>query len=110
MNDNRAVGVYFADDKIKEAYLRLEQEDPALFKFLKQAVGNLREDPRCGIHIPKRLIPKVYIQRYGINNLWKYNLPGAWRLMYSLSGTEVEIITILLEWLPHDEYERRFKY
>lgn len=110
MNDNRTVTVYFADEKIKAAYFKLEKEDPLLFKFLKQAVDNLKADPKCGIHIQKRLIPKVYIQKYGINNLWKYNLPSAWRLMYSLSGTEVEILTILLEWLPHDEYERRFKY
>jgi hypothetical protein len=44
------------------------------------------------------------------NNLWKYNLPNAWRLVYSISGSEVEIIAILLEWFPHKEYERRFKY
>ena len=56
------------------------------------------------------MIPKEYKQRYGINNLWKYNLPNAWRLVYSITGNEVEIIAILLEWFDHKDYERRFKY
>lgn len=81
-----------------------------LYKFLDRATDDLKKDPECGIKIPKRLIPKVYIQKYGIDNLWKYNLPNAWRLIYSISGNEVEIMTILLEWFPHDEYERRFHY
>jgi hypothetical protein len=70
----------------------------------------LKENPFCGIAIPKRLIPKIYIRKYGINNLWKYNLPGAWRLLYSIAGNRVKIVAIILEWLSHKEYERRFKY
>lgn len=110
MRGNRPIYVTFADEKLKEAFERLREEDKTLYKFLGQAIDNLKSDPLCGIHIPKRLIPKVYVQKYGINNLWKYNLPGAWRLMYSLSGSEIDIVTIILEWLPHGEYERRFKY
>ena len=61
-------------------------------------------------HWYKRQIPRTYIRKYGIENLWKDNLPNAWRLVYSVAGSEVEIITILLEWFPHKEYERRFNY
>ncbi|MCW6158831.1 MAG: hypothetical protein LVQ63_05065 [Thermoplasmatales archaeon] len=50
------------------------------------------------------------MSKYEIDNLWKYNLPNAWRLVYSVAGSEVEIIAILLEWFPHKEYERRFNY
>ena len=50
------------------------------------------------------------MKKYSIDNLWKYNLPGAWRLVYSIAGNEVKIIAILLEWFPHKEYEKRFKY
>ena len=110
MRGDRPVYIHFADDKLKEVFASLEKDDPTLYKFLNQAIDNLKQNPLCGIHIPKRLIPKIYIQKYGINNLWKYNLPGAWRLMYSLVGSEIDIVTILLEWLPHKEYERRFKY
>ena len=47
---------------------------------------------------------------YEIDNLWKYDLPRGWRLMYSVARDEVIVISIILEWLPHKEYERRFGY
>ena len=40
----------------------------------------------------------------------KCNLPDGWRLVYTLAGNEIEIISILLEWFSHKEYERRFGY
>jgi hypothetical protein len=110
VKNGRRVSVTFADEKLKAAFDKLAKEDPELYKFLNQAFDNLKKNPLCGIHIPNRLIPKIYIRKYGINNIWKYNLPGAWRLMYSLHGSEIEIVTVILEWLPHKEYERRFKY
>jgi Txe/YoeB family toxin of Txe-Axe toxin-antitoxin module len=109
-NNQRPVSVVFADEKLKEAYYTVKDSDPTLFKFLDRATDEIKTNPKCGIPIPKRLIPKVYIQKYSINNLWKYNLPNAWRLVYSITGNNVEIIAILLEWFPHKEYERRFKY
>jgi len=70
----------------------------------------LKKDPFCGIAIQKRLIPKIYIKKYGIDNLWKYDLPGAWRLLYSVAADRVKIVSIILEWLDHKGYERRFGY
>ncbi|MDI6708812.1 MAG: hypothetical protein QME47_07005, partial [Candidatus Thermoplasmatota archaeon] len=34
------------------------------------------------------LIPKEYIEKYSIDNLWKYNMPKAWRLLYSVAGKQ----------------------
>jgi hypothetical protein len=110
MNNDRPKVVVFADQRLKREYASLESEDPKLYRFISHALDDLKENPECGIHIPKRLIPKIYVQRYGINNLWKYNLPDAWRLIYSIAGSEVEVVSIVLEWMPHKEYERRFKY
>jgi len=42
--------------------------------------------------------------------VWKYNLPGAWRLIYSIQGGEAIIITIILDWMDHKTYEKKFKY
>lgn len=109
-NNQRPVSVVFADEKLKEAYYTVKDSDPTLFKFLDRATDDIKANPKCGISIPKYLIPKIYIKKYGINNLWKYNLPNAWRLVYSITGNDVEIIAILLEWFPHKEYERKFKY
>ena len=105
--------VVFADHKTKEAYEKLKSsktEEQGLYKWLNRAFDDLAENAFCGVQIPKKLIPKVYVDKYGIDNLWKYNLPSAWRLLYSVARDEIIVISIILEWLPHKEYERRFKY
>src|SRR3989338_2034692 len=60
--------------------------------------------------IKKQLWPKEYIKQYGITNLWKYDLPNAWRLIYTIESDEVKIMGIVLEWFTHKEYEKRFNY
>jgi Txe/YoeB family toxin of Txe-Axe toxin-antitoxin module len=107
---NRKVFVAFSDEKLKKDFEKLKEEDPRLHKFISRAIDDLKENPLCGVPVSKRLIPKVYIKKYNIDNLWKYNLPGAWRLLYSVIGNNVKIIAIILEWLSHKNYERRFGY
>ena len=111
--DNRKIFVVFVDDKTKEAFDALESgkfEDRELHKFISRAVEDLKKNPRVGIPLPKRLIPKEYAQKYGVNNLHKYDLPNGWRLVYTLRGSEVEIISVILEWFDHKNYDRRFGY
>jgi Txe/YoeB family toxin of Txe-Axe toxin-antitoxin module len=102
--------VVFADEETKNAFEKLKEEDPKLHKFISRAIDDLKKDPFVGISIPKKLIPKIYIKKYSVNNLWKYNLPEAWRLLYFVVGDQVKIVSIILEWLTHKEYERRFGY
>jgi hypothetical protein len=105
--------VKFADEKVKDAYRSLERGDAAgreLFKRLAKAFNDLGENAFCGIQIQKRLIPEQCLKKYNVDNLWKYNLPRGWRLLYSVRRDEIIVISIILEWLPHKEYERRFGY
>ena len=46
-----------------------------LLKFINQALDNIEQNAFCGILIPKKLIPKEYKKRFGIENIWKYDLP-----------------------------------
>ena len=81
-----------------------------LYDWLSRAFEDIQKDAFCGIQIPKRLIPREYIKKYGIDNLWKYDMPKAWRLLYSVLGDKVIVISIIIEWLPHRKYEKRFGY
>ena len=102
----------FADEKLKEAFYKLEHGDDSkrlLFKVINQALDNIEQNAFCGIQVPKRLIPSEYTKK-NIKNLWKYDLPRGWRLMYSIVNEELVVVSIVLEWLDHKEYERRFKY
>jgi hypothetical protein len=58
------------------------QKEKEIFNQLNAAFDMIVMDPFCGIQVPKRLIPNVYITKYGIDNLWKYNFLKKWRLMY----------------------------
>ncbi len=103
----------FADEKIKKAYYALEEGDYQerfLFKRIHQAMDAIESNAFCGIQVPKRLIPKEYIRKYKVENIWKYNLPGGWRLIYSIATEEIIVVSVILEWLDHKEYERRFNY
>ncbi len=105
--------VQFADERLKRAFDKLKNsktEDRRLYGWVSRALGDIQKNAFCGIQIPKNLIPAEYFRKYGVRNLWKYNLPNAWRLLYSVKGGDVKIISIVLEWLDHQNYERRFRY
>ena len=103
----------FVEESVREAFYKLEMGDSSekeLFKFINQAIDNIEKNSFCGMQIQKRLIPKEYIKKYGVTNLWKYDLPNAWRLIYSIRGGKTIVICVLLEWMSHKDYERRFGY
>lgn len=92
--------VVFADEKIKKAFEKLKEsttEKKMLYDWLNRAFDDIAKDATCGIQIPNKLIPKEYVRKYGINNLWKYNLPNAWRLLYSIRKHEIAILSVILE-------------
>ncbi len=105
--------IRFAEKDIKVAFYKLEQGDDSereLFKLINQALDNIEENAFCGIQLPKKLIPAEYISKYGVKNLWKYDLPKGWRLIYSVVNDEIVVVSLVLEWFDHKEYERRFNY
>ena len=98
----------------KYDYLKIPliiKQNEILKKHIRKAIEEIKENAFVGIRIPKRLFPKDYITKYGITNLWKYDLPDGWRLIYTLtSPNKVEVISVILEWFNHKEYEKRFRY
>ncbi|MFH2101124.1 MAG: hypothetical protein ABII71_03480 [Candidatus Micrarchaeota archaeon] len=113
LSSEKEIFVGFADEKLKRAFQDLKEgkgAEPRLYEFLNRAFDDLKKDPFCGIKIPKKLWPKDYIKKYGVDNLWKYDLPDAWRLIYTIKADEVTILAVVLEWFDHKSYEKRFKY
>ncbi len=105
--------IRFIRPEHKDAYFRLELGDASereLFRAIGFAFDNIEQNVFSGIQIPKNLIPKEYRKKYGIRNLWKYNLPNRWRLLYSITSEDVLVISVILEWLVHKDYENKFNY
>ncbi len=105
--------IRFADSKLKEKFYSLEngtKEDQGLFKAINKALDSIEENSFCGMQIPKRIVPKEYWKKYKVKNLWKINLPNGWRLLYSIVDDEIIVVSIILDWLSHKEYENKMKY
>jgi len=102
--------VKFIDVSLERAFNVLDDQDPVK-KALIKAIKDIKENCYCGRNVRKRLIPKKLIGKYGINNLWIYNLPSSWRLLYSLTTSEeIELVAVLLDWMNYKDYERLFKF
>ena len=71
----------------------------------------LRENLFAGDAIRKRLIPASYVERYGVNNLYRYAHPEGYRSCYTLVRIEdVGVCPVILDLLSHQEYDRVFGY
>ena len=104
-----ASGVVFAEDKTEEAFNSLADGD-SLKKVIKKTIEKLNENVFYGEKISKKQIPKEYVHKYGIDNLYWCQLPNAWRLVYSVEADSVEILAVIIEYFNHKNYERRFNY
>ena len=102
--------VVFTDSSLRESYEKLRVTDPRLAKEIERAMNEITRNHSCGRQVKKQLIPRRLIHKYGINNLWIYNLRKDWRLLYSVDGDHVELLAIILNWMNHKEYERLFKF
>jgi len=105
--------VAFAEEKLKKEFGKLESgkfEEKQLYEFINRAIEDLKKNPFCGIRMSKKLTPEHYIKKYGVNEIWKYDLPRGWRLIYTISGDSVTILSMILEWFNHKDYEKRFNY
>ena len=118
----KEVHVYFSDDAngmYQELQKRaLEQKKQGtensfeiqLLKSIDREIGNLKIDPQKGRHIPRRNVPKQAVMRYKTDKLWKLDLVGFWRMIYTITGDQIKIVTFILEIMDHDEYNKVFDY
>lgn len=102
------------EEQLRQLRETIREEDMKFHRQLLKAIEREKDclllNPHHGIQIEKIKIPKEYITDYGLNNLWKVDLPGYWRLMYTITGNELEIISILLEFMDHKKYDKLFGY
>ena len=101
--------IVFTDDRVENIFHLLPDEDP-LKKGIIKAIKDIRKDCQVG-EVVKRdsVILRNYKQKYGINNLRIYDLPLAYRLMYTITPNEVEIISVILNWMNHKDYDKSNK-
>ena len=103
----------FADKNLKRVFDNLSDKDP-IKKGLIKAMKDIKENFMVGRLITKdthnkNRIKKI-LEKYNSNNIRVYNLPSAWRMLYSITRSEdIKIVAIILDWVSHKDYERLLK-
>ncbi len=115
MNKNKEITfkVKFIDNSLNETLKKLKNGTKSefdLYNLIINGIEHIKEKPRDSIIVKKKQIPKTYFKKYKINNLRILKLNQNWRLTYTIVSDEVKIISIILEWLDHKNYEKRFNY
>ncbi len=104
--------------KAEEIYKYLNEQAPtskierSILNAVNKKIELIKLNPHYGDALAKRLIPQEYIQEYGVNNLFRVELPNFWRMLYTLTEgeSEIEIISFILDIVDHKEYDKRFGY
>lgn len=79
-------------------------------KIVNGGVDVLKENMFAGERVERRKFPRYYVQKFGVSNLYKFNLDVRTRLVYTLVAEEGGVAVVVLEILDHKKYERRFGY
>jgi len=78
-----------------------------LLRSIDQKRDLIKANPFYGDNIEKKKIPKIH---YNVQNLWRVELTGYWRMLYTIKGDEVQIICFVLDILTHGDYDKKFGY
>lgn len=100
----------FADKNLEKSFNNLSNKD-SIKKGLIKAMRDIKEDFSVGRLITKDTHNKNRIKtilgKYNSNNIRIYNLPSAWRMLYSITRSEdIKIVAIILDWISHKDYEK----
>lgn len=99
--------VYLSEEAAKER----QRLDPTQDEKLLWHAARLARDVTLGEQLPRKQIPTVLHRRYACTNLWRMELPGAWRILYSIQSRPDQELTIsILRILSHKEYDRLLGY
>jgi hypothetical protein len=95
----------FISENLAELLRRVGPKNK-LSKWIEDMKTVLSENIYSGELIRKSQIPKQYIDRYGVNNLYRYSHPEGVRSCYTILNGCPHILDII----PHAEYDKVFGY
>ncbi len=118
----------------KEVVVKLSEEADQVYQELNKIVGEeklkgidssfhqtllrsinrvrdlLKQNPFAGDQVKKKQIPLKYIQKFDVDNAWRIELADRWKLVYTITGNQIEIITFIMDIFDHKDYDKVFGY
>lgn len=89
---------------------RENTDEMQLLKSIRQKIDFIKLNPFYGDPVAKKLIPKEYIAEYAAGNIFRVELSGFWRMIYTLKGDQIEIVAFILDIIDHPHYDKKFGY
>jgi len=109
MKSRAPVGVFLARE-VYDLYSRLREADD-FKRVIDKGLDVLKGDMFAGESVRKGQIPKYYVDKYGVNNLYRLRLDKTRRCCYSIvadgEGAKVVVLEVFAD---HKSYDRRFGY
>jgi len=89
----------------------ISKQSRMMLKAINNKISLIKDNIHYGEPIAKNLIPEEYKKKYSVNNLFRVELPGFWRMIYTLTNNgEIEIVTFILDIFDHKDYDKKFGY
>jgi len=85
-------------------------DEMQLLRSIRQKIDFIKANPFYGEPVVKKLIPEEYKKIYGAINLFRVELSGFWRMLYTLKGDQIEIVAFVLDIIDHPTYDKKFGY
>ena len=91
----------------------------SLLKSINDKIAILKTNYDYGFQVSRKIFGRTkYVQEYDVTNLYRVDLVGYWRLIYTLrqpqrENPEVDILAIwldVLDIISHKEYNKIFHY
>jgi aromatic ring-opening dioxygenase LigB subunit len=98
------------DDVLEGKKAKKKPTYEQLLDSVNNALKNIKIDYKYGDLIPRKYISKSTVKKYGTDRIFRVELVGYWRLLYTIIGNEIEIIALILEYMSHEEYNKVFGY
>jgi len=104
-------------DEADAAYNELSERaasskvDRSVLKSIDNKKKCIKANPHYGEPIAKALIPRPYVAKYGITNLFWVELADRWRMLYTLTNDgQAQIIAFVLDIQSHHDYDKLMGY
>lgn len=99
----------FASPDVLDVLNTVSANDPIKSK-VDQVIDEMKHDKNLGDYIKKKPWPDKYLKTHEVTNLYRREIGGNHRLIYTIRGRKEDKVYQLLDLLTHKEYDRLFGY
>jgi hypothetical protein len=99
----------FASPDVLDVLKTLSDNDPIKLR-VDRVIDEMKQDRNLGDYVKKKPWPDRYVKTHEVTNLYRREIGGNHRLIYTIRGRKEDKVYQLLDLLTHKEYDNLFSY